>query len=55
MIAATELGGCHRKVEDPAAVTTDEQAQLNDAAAMLDANSAANIDTADDDNIEDPS
>ncbi|MGI4732175.1 MAG: hypothetical protein ACRYFW_10540 [Janthinobacterium lividum] len=31
------LGACHARPDDPAAVTTDEQAQLNDAAASLDA------------------
>ena len=30
---------CHREEPQPAGLTADDQAQLNDAAAMLDANS----------------
>ncbi len=33
------LAACSGGSDDPGAVTTDEAAQLNDAAAMLDANS----------------
>jgi hypothetical protein len=33
------LAACSRDSDDPRAVTPDEAAQLNDAAAMLDANS----------------
>ena len=35
-LAAT---ACHREEPQPAGLTADDQAQLNDAAAMLDANS----------------
>ena len=44
MLAAAlpALAGCHRTTDDPAAVTSDEHAQLNDAAATLDAGAAAN-------------
>ena len=33
------LGGCSSRGDQPGAVTADEARQLNDAAAMLDANS----------------
>ncbi|MEH3158446.1 MAG: hypothetical protein PGN08_05625 [Sphingomonas taxi] len=35
------LPGCSRGSDDPGAIGADEAAQLNDAAAMLDANSIA--------------
>ena len=33
------LAACHRDEAQPPGLTADDQAQLNDAAAMLDANS----------------
>ncbi|WP_217431009.1 hypothetical protein [Sphingomonas bacterium] len=39
--AAGGLGGCTHRADDPAALSADEQAQLNDAAALLDANGAS--------------
>jgi acetyl-CoA acetyltransferase len=38
-ILAVSLAACSPAREDPGAVTADEAAQLNDAAAMLDADS----------------
>ena len=44
LLATIALAGCHHSADEPGAVTPDEQAQLNDAAAMLDANSlSANL------------
>ena len=37
--AALLLAGCSSRVDDTAAITPDDQHQLNEAAAMLDANS----------------
>lgn len=39
VLALASLAGCSRGDDDPGAVSPDEAAQLNDAAAMLDANS----------------
>ena len=57
LAAALSVSACHRTAEDPAAVTPDEQSQLNDAAATLDANVAAanDADTDADGNTKDPS
>ena len=57
LAAVLSLSACHRKAEDPAAVTADEQSQLNDAAATLDANAVAANDAATeaDGNTEGPS
>ena len=38
-LALASLAACSRGGDDPGAVSADEAAQLNDAAAMLDANS----------------
>ncbi|WP_375382554.1 hypothetical protein [uncultured Sphingomonas sp.] len=57
LASALSLSACYRRAEDPAAVTPDEQSQLNDAAATLDANVviANDVDTDADGNTEDPS
>ena len=57
LAALLSLSACHRTDEDPGAVTPDEQSQLNDAAATLDANMAAanDADADADGNTEDPS
>lgn len=39
MLAPLVLVACSSEPSDPGAVTADEERQLNDAAAMLDANS----------------
>lgn len=44
MAAGCVLAACSSKTEEPGAVTADEARQLNDAAAMLDANSMAPAD-----------
>lgn len=49
------LAACHRRAEDPTAVTPDEQSQLNDAAATLDANAAPANDADGESNTGDPS
>ena len=41
VLALALLAGCHRAPEDPVASSADEQSQLNNAAAMLDANSVS--------------
>ena len=41
LLAAACMTACHHAAPDPAAVTPDEQAQLNEAAASLDANAAS--------------
>lgn len=52
LLGTVQVTGCHPRAEDPAAVTPDEQAQLNDAATMLDVNglSANDADAATPDN-----
>ncbi len=40
LAAALTLAACHRAHEPPATVTADQDRQLNDAAASLDANGA---------------
>lgn len=39
LAAVVMLVGCSPRADDTAAITADDQHQLNDAAAMLDANS----------------
>jgi len=41
LLPALLLAACGRPADEPGAVTAEEAAQLNDAAAMLDANSVA--------------
>lgn len=39
LVALLLLGGCAKADEQPGRITADDQRQLNEAAAMLDANS----------------
>ena len=47
LVALLALGACSSHRDQPGAVSADEARQLNDAAAMLDANSMAPVNTAD--------
>ena len=41
LLLVAAASGCSAPADDPAAISADDQRQLNDAAAMLDANSMA--------------
>ena len=54
LVAVVALGACSSHGDQPGAVTADDARQLNDAAAMLDANSVDANAVAPDANESDP-